>query len=117
MDDEDGASVNPAGCGFGDMINPAGEAIKTCCSRCPTMEEETWGMAMLLAAASSSWWTSGEDLACIEEEAQAWGNGGTSWRGAAFLEDDPAVGSGVETTAGEIASRAAFLGTGLGKPV
>ena len=75
------------------------------------------GKAMLLAAAFSSRWTSGEALACEEDDEQASGHGGTSWRGAAFLEDDPAVGSGVETTAGETASRAAFWGTGLGKPV
>ena len=118
MDDEDGASVNPAGWGFGDMINPAGDANKTCCSRRPSMAEKTWGMAMLLAAESSSWWTSGEDLACMEEEEQAWVNGGTSLRGAAFLEDYPAVGPGVVTSAGETASRAAWLlGTGFGKPV
>ena len=72
---------------------------------------------MLLAAAFPSEWTSGEDLACDEEEMQAGEGGGTSWRGAAFLEDDPAVGSGLATTAGETASRAAFGGAGLGKPV
>ncbi len=75
------------------------------------------GKAMLFAAACSCVWTSGEDLACEEEEEQAEVHGGTSWQGAAFLEDDPAIGSGVVTPAGETASRAAFLGTGFGKPV
>ena len=85
-EEEDGAVVDPAGWGFGAMLNPAGEAIGTCSSGSLSEPDRTLGKAMLLAAAFSSRWTSGEALACVEEQEQAWGQGGTSWRTEFFYE-------------------------------
>ncbi len=71
MDEEDGANMDPAGKGFDDMINPDGEAVETHCASCPSVPTEHMGMAMLLEAACSCGWTSGEVVACKDEDEQA----------------------------------------------
>ena len=77
MYEEGGAETEPAVWGFDEIINPAGEAQRTC-SGCPSVTDCKRGKAMLLVAAFPSEWTSGEDLACDEEEEQACESGGTS---------------------------------------
>ena len=53
LDEAGGAKMDPAGWGFDDMINPAGEAQETS-SGCPSIADCKRGKAMLLVAAFPS---------------------------------------------------------------